>query len=321
MVSPERKTDRQLIDEATQWLVRLDAGTANEAEFLAWREADPRHSVAFAEAASAWRALGRLQGLDVDASAIDGASEPKVVRSPAIGRRAMLGGLAAGVAAAVAGGGGLLTLEAVKHSARTKVGERRTLELPDGSTAELNTDSRVRWSFDKVRAVWLEQGEMALTVVQDAARPFVVHVGDLAGSLQQGRYNVRLKASGPQFISLAGSGTIRGKADALVPLEPLRVVALGQNGPHADLMPVSEVRDAVAWQNGEIVFRGMALASAADEFNRYLQRKIVVDPSVAEVRLGGRFQVNDLPSFLSSLQGAFGIRVTSTDRGYLLTAA
>jgi transmembrane sensor len=316
MVSPERKTDRQLIDEATQWLIGLDAGTADEAAFLAWREANPRHSVAFAEAASAWRALGRLQGLGADTAP---EREP-ARRAPVIGRRQMLGGLAAGVVAAVTGGGGVLMLEAVKHSARTKVGERRTLQLPDGSTAELNTDSRVRWSFDKVRAVWLEQGEMALTVVQDAARPFVVHVGDLAGDLQEGRYNVRLKASGPQFISLAGRGTIKGKADAVVPLEPLRAVALNQAGPHADQMPVSDVRDAVAWQNGEIVFRGMALASAAEEFNRYLQRKIVVDPSVAQVQLGGRFQVNDLPAFLSSLQGAFGIRVTSTDQGYLLTA-
>jgi transmembrane sensor len=317
MVSPERKTDRQLIDEATQWLVGLDVGAANEAEFLAWREADPRHSVAFAEAASAWRALGRLRGLD--AGAIEGTTERGPARpAPAIGRRWVLGGLAAGVAAVA--GGGVVMLEAVTHGARTKVGERRTLQLPDGSTAELNTDSRVRWSFDRVRAVWLEQGEIALTVVQDVARPFVVHVGDLAGSLQQGRYNVRLKASGPQFISLAGSGTIRGGADAVAPLEPLRAVAAAQSGPRADQMAVSEVRDAVAWQNGEIVFRGMALASAAEEFNRYLQRKIVVDPSVAEVRLGGRFQVNDLPSFLSSLESAFGIRVTATDRGYLLTA-
>jgi transmembrane sensor len=217
--------------------------------------------------------------------------------------------------------GGAVLLGWGRHRVRTVIGERRTLQLPDGSSAVLNTDTRISWSFDGVRALWLEQGEVAVMVVEDAARPFMVYAGGLVGRLQQGRYNVRLGESGPRFLALAGQGVIAGHAASPVRLQPLQAVVANKGGPHADAMSGADARDLVAWQSGEIIFRGMPLDQAAAEFNRYLQRKIVVDPSVASIRLGGRFQVDDLPSFLASLQGSFGIHVQASDRGYLLTAA
>ena len=318
-MAPER-TDRQLIDEAARWLARMDAGTASEAEFAAWRDADPRRAVAFAEVASAWRAVGRLRGLDEGESLADGApgSAPEAVN---VGRRRILGGGLAAAVAIAGGGATMLLLDRGRRRVRTVVGERRTVQLPDGSSAELNTDSRISWSFDKVRALWLEQGEVAVTVVDDASRQFLVHAGGLVGRLQQGRYNVRLRDNGPQFISLAGQGLIAGKTAAPVRLQPLQTVVADRDAVRADAMTGLDAQDVVAWQSGEIIFRGMPLGLAAAEFNRYLQNKIVVDPAVASIRLGGRFQVDDLPSFLSSLHGSFGIRVQSSERGYLLTAA
>lgn len=44
-----------LREEAIDWLVKLDCGTADEQAFQSWREADPRRAAAFAEVAAAWR--------------------------------------------------------------------------------------------------------------------------------------------------------------------------------------------------------------------------------------------------------------------------
>ncbi len=45
-------------------------------------------------------------------------------------------------------------------------------------------------------------------------------------------------------------------------------------------MTNASAQDIVAWQSGEIVFDGMPLGRAVAEFNRYLDRKIIVgDPS------------------------------------------
>ena len=251
-MAPER-TDRQLIDEAARWLARMDAGAADEAEFAAWRDADPRRAVAFAEVASAWRGLGRLRGLDEGEGGL-----PEPAAEPAnLGRRRLLGGGLAAAVAIAGGGATMLLLDRGRRRVRTVVGERRTVQLPDGSSAELNTDSRISWSFDKVRSLWLEQGEVAVTVVDDASRLFMVHAGGLVGHLQKGRYNVRLRDTGPQFISLAGQGLIAGKATAPpVRLQPLQTVVADKDAARADRMTGLDAQDVVAWQSGEIIFRG-----------------------------------------------------------------
>lgn len=44
-----------LSDEAIQWLIALDCGSADTEAFEAWRSADPRHAAAFAQVAATWR--------------------------------------------------------------------------------------------------------------------------------------------------------------------------------------------------------------------------------------------------------------------------
>jgi transmembrane sensor len=41
-------SNERLIDQAALWYARLDSGEASLSEFEAWRDADPRHAVAFA---------------------------------------------------------------------------------------------------------------------------------------------------------------------------------------------------------------------------------------------------------------------------------
>lgn len=48
----------QLIDEAAIWYAELDSGVANVGKFEAWRDANPRHALAFAQV------LGTLMLLD-----------------------------------------------------------------------------------------------------------------------------------------------------------------------------------------------------------------------------------------------------------------
>lgn len=53
--------------------------------------------------------------------------------------------------------------------AETTAGERRRIRLPDGTMAELNTRSQLRWSrFDTQQRLWLDQGEIALDIPKDA---------------------------------------------------------------------------------------------------------------------------------------------------------
>ncbi|HJV42267.1 FecR family protein [Caulobacter sp.] len=291
-----------LIAQASEWLARLDAGRASPEAFEAWRDADPRRAAAFAEVASAWSKLDALRG-----------AEPR--QPPVTSRRAWLGGglaLAAGVAgAAYLGRDQLLRARTV-----TGVGERRTLALPDGSSVELNTDTEIFWRVDRRgRSLWLERGEVALTIAHDALRPFQLFTKQGLARLASGQFNVRLRPTALDLIVLAGRVTVKaagGEAQAAVETatDSRQVLAISDGGVAVAAAPEAEVQNVQAWRRGEIVFEGQKLADAVEEYNRYLTRKLVIeDPKVGALRLGGRFLTGDPESFLDALRTTFGLRI------------
>lgn len=305
-MGPTGDQDRDaLIAQASEWLARLDAGRTTERELDAWREADPRRAAAFAQVAAAWSRLDVLRTAD----ALPPAPEPRV------SRRAWLAGGGA-LAASLAGGAYLGRDQLLRTGLATDVGERRTFTLPDGSSVELNTDTKISWRFDrKRRRFWLERGEAALTVAQDAFRPFeLVTVRGLA-RLAAGQFNARLRPAGLDLIVLAGQAAVEtasasaqvGVASAGAARQVLEIT--DQRIDVADARE-AEVQSVQAWRRGEIVFEGQALSVAVEEYNRYLTRKLVVDDArAAKLRLGGRFLTGDPDSFLRALRTTFGLRI------------
>ncbi|WP_343699063.1 FecR domain-containing protein [Caulobacter sp.] len=294
-----------MIAQASEWLARLDAGRTTERELDDWREADPRRAAAFAQVAAAWSRLDVLRTAD----ALPPARELRV------SRRGWLAGGGA-LAASLVGGVYLGRDHLLRTGVSTDVGERRTFTLPDGSSVELNTDTRIAWRFDrKRRRLWLERGEAALTVAQDALRPFeLVTVRGLA-RLAAGQFNARLRPAGLDLIVLAGQAAVEtvsasaevGVASAAAARQVLEIT--DQRIDVADARE-AEVQSVQAWRRGEIVFEGQSLSAAVEEYNRYLTRKLVVDDTrAANLRLGGRFLTGDPDSFLRALRTTFGLRI------------
>ncbi|KQV57638.1 MULTISPECIES: FecR domain-containing protein [unclassified Caulobacter] len=300
-----------LIAQASDWLARLDAGRAVPEDFEAWRAVDPRRAAAFAEVAAAWSRLDALRDV-----------EPRT--RPAVTRRAWLGGglaLAAGVAgAAYVGRDQLLRVRTV-----TGIGERRTLALPDGSSVELNTDTIVAWRFDRQRRrLWLERGEIALTIAHDALRPFELFTHEGLARLASGQFNARLRPAGLDLIVLAGRAAIKtaaGEAEAAVEAatDARQALAVSAAGVSVAAAPEAEVQNVQAWRRGEIVFEGQRLTEAVEEYNRYLTRKLVIeDPKVGALRLGGRFLTDNPETFLEALRTTFGLRIIADDPSRIL---
>jgi len=301
MDEAEEGSNRLLIGVAADWLAALDSGSVSREAFEAWRNADPCHALAFAEVSARWQQLGQLPNLAIPTVR----AEPPQAAQP--DRRQFLA-RAASVAALLATGGGAVFLwKGRGHEVTTAVGERRTIPLPDGSSIELNTDSRLRWAFGHERTVWLLQGEAALTIAMDAARPFVVHAADAVAHLAQGRFNLRLDGRDAAFIALAGLGQVSaGRAD--LALAPGQSVSAADGTAHHRAIDTATANDLTAWRNGEIVLDGMSLDQAVSEFNRYLARKLVVgDAALGALRLGGRFHIDDPRSFLQALKASFDI--------------
>jgi transmembrane sensor len=321
----ESKDRREaLIAEASVWMARLDAGQADEREFEAWRDADPRRAAAFAEVAHTWNRLSVLRG-HVEPAETERDSE----RAARPSRRAML--QAAGVIGFAAVGAGLFAPRVfARNRASTGVGERRSLVLEDGSRVELNTDTAVAWRLQRdLREVWLERGQAAFSVADDRTRPFVLRAHRIDTRLSPGQFDARLREGALDLTILSGraqpqrpiptaSSATADVREAVGPssllITPTRIV----DRPLSD----ADVNSTTSWRRGEIVFDGEPLGSAVQEYNRYLTRKLVIgDRKLASLRLGGRFMTSNPDGFLTALNQAFGVHAVEGEQNQLLLTA
>jgi len=310
-IDPEQR-HADLIDEAAEWLAALDSGSARISAFEAWRAADPRHAVAFAEVAGSWRDLDalRVTQSDLPPPPLTDLAEDKPRR-----RRHFLKATAGAVAVAVAAMGGGFAYRAIaRGKAETAVGERKTVPVAKGIAVDLNTDSCIYWRDATPAALWLERGEVAIRL--DAGRALDLRTPGGQFRLAPGTYNARLRGAACELAVVSGS-----IADARGVKATAGEVALATRGMLERRAEAADLARITDWQNDTLVLNGESLDYALAEINRYQPHKIMIgDPALARLRLGGTFATRDPAEFLSALRSSFGVRATiGTDGGIVLT--
>lgn len=325
-----------LNQEAADWFARLqrDASPEAAAAFEAW-VAQPAHAVAYARVEATWERSGRL------AAAIPQKQDKAAKAQPAFVTRRMAAGVAIGLALAGAAGGGVaLWSSAGGERHGTRVGERRTVVLADGSRVTLNTASLIAVEFTpEGRHVRLIEGEASFDVAKDKTRPFVVEAGEAQVHAVGTAFNIRLRGEVAEVTVTEGVVAVRDRGRAaerlgVAPPPAVRAeapyVAAGSGvvvgaGAVAEVALDSEtLRGRTLWQDGLIELNGETLEQAAAEFNRYSKRKLVVgDPRLASLRVGGAFGVDESDKFVAALQSGFGVRVVEGAGGvvYLVPGA
>lgn len=313
VTTEEQPSRQQLMDEAADWLARLDSGAAKPADFEAWRNADPRRASAFVQIANAAQALDRAKPV-----------LRTYPRPDEVHRRGFLF-VGLSISAAVLAGGAAVMWSTRRAVASTLVGQRRSVTLPNGAGLELNTDSKAAWrvSNDGMQ-VWLERGEIAL-IIRQPEQACILHTDDNIADIGVGRVNARLRGKMLDLTVLSGQSTVRAKAGAASmgpgKSPPLVVRANEAVLSNADrqvvrALDIQDVQFLAGWPQGELAFEGQTLDTAVAEYNRYLSHKIIIaDPSLASVKLGGRFSSADPSVFLEALNSSFGIRASTDDTG------
>ena len=297
-------------EEAALWHARLDSGTADEREFEAWRNADPRHAVAFARINATADVLDTLKGLQL--------TDQKTATPATVPSRRQLFLGAAGCLA-LAGGFSLWAVTNSRAQASTRVGDKKSVTLPDGSQLTLNTDSKASWKFDdKERRIWLDRGEIGVVVASDK-RPCLIHAGTGVVRLTEGDLNARLREKTLDVTVLKGACILSKGGQNAQQVQAGEAALAGPMNVHVRPVTPSDLQFASGWRQGELVLDGQTLGVVIEEYNRYLDDKIVIaDPSLTSLRLGGRFNTRDPKDFLTALQSSFGIHVSQGDGGSFL---
>jgi transmembrane sensor len=302
---------------AADWLAREDRGLTprEHAAMQAWLEESSRNRVAYLRLKGAWDRADRLAALRAPRHA---PLEVGIGRPP---HWKLLGKLlaAAVVLLALMAGGVFHFLNRPPPSSAqiyvTGIGANRQVRLADGSHMELNTDTRVHAEVTSTaRTVTLDSGEAYFDVVHDATRPFVVYAGnrritdlgtrfsvyrkgdDVRVTVQEGRVRVDLldgPAVASPVVAEAGHAVIaRGAETLLISKSP------------------GDIANDLSWRGGMLVFNQQTLAEAAEQFNRYNRRRIVVEGGARKIRIGGSFRKDNVAGFAALLHQGFGLTVS-----------
>lgn len=292
-----------------------------------WRLAGPDEPTAFPGPYAADDALRRLRRATTDrlpgsgrpARAPSRAARPRRRRS-----RALLMAAAAVVAVLV---GVAWWMQPVTQTA--PLGQRLAVELPDGSRAELNSGTALRYArrLGAARRVVLI-GEAFFDVAKDAERPFIVETHDAAVQVLGTRFGVRAWPGEPEGGTAVAveSGRVR-LAPAAAPAQSVTLAAgeawrIGEAGTAEVGPPPATVGDAIAWRRGDLVFRDRPLAVILADIERRFAVQVMVDPATIRQR---RFSVElrqppSAEAVVRDLAGALGLHYRETADGYALSA-
>jgi transmembrane sensor len=333
---------------AADWLVKRTSGTwssQEQAELNAWVEASLAHRIAYLRIEAVWNQTGRLQALAAGAAPnavpprgawLDTGSLP-IAHPPAkpsegeiavrsVWKRNRVAALAASFMVLFAAAGAVgYVLWPLGGRYATSVGGMETVPLDDGSQITLNTDTRLRVAINPAqRLIELDKGEAYFEVAKDPARPFIVAAGGKRVIAVGTRFSVRRHVNDIEVIVTEGS--VRIEEEQKLP-DTAKLISAGAiaRTRHGTVVvenePPAQIENHLSWRSGYLVFRDTPLAEAVAEFNRYNDRKIVIeDPAIAAMQVGGNFKSDSTDVFLWMLRNGFPVEVDQKGEDIVLKA-
>jgi transmembrane sensor len=335
----------QIQDQAAAWADALHQSGDDPAvrrDFERWRDSDPEHAEIYDRIDRGYRITRGIEGSGAHA----GLRQETLARVAGYRRRRRQRTAAAVAASVIAVIAVAFTLSddtwselqyqqaRAGHAVmgetlyRTAIGERRIVNLEDGSTLTLNTDSRavVRYR-DHTRNVALLQGQGLFEVAHDPARPFVVQAGERKVTALGTAFDIRLSQDGVAVTLIQGRVAVENTAplSGLMPDSAARARKATNQFPGDQLIataadadaPVihkTDLRRATSWREGRLLFENENLAQAVAEVNRYGGRRIVLDdPTLGTLRISGAFKTGNPDAFLDTLSWHLPIRIVGSD--------
>lgn len=274
-------SDDLLREDARLWAIRVrDPAFSDWDGFADWLERDPAHNAAYEAALDD---LERVDALfDVPPAPLPSPVPTRVApaRAP---RRWRAPVAAAGVALLAAGGGWLALDHRAPQEYATAPGERRTVDLADGSRIVLNGGTRLTFDAARPREIAMTEGEALFEVRHDQAHPFVVTTGDGTRLVDVGTvFNVVQRGGALDVAVAEGAVDYRGGGAAIR-------LAAGDMLSRASAR-AAPVRRAVdpgvvgGWRTGLLQFTDAPLRIVAADLARNLGRPVAIDDDALAAR-------------------------------------
>ena len=222
----------------------------------------------------------------------------------------------------------------------TDIGTQSEITLDDGSHLILNSNSQIEVKYTKsARDILLLKGEVFFEVAKNKTRPFNVYVANGRVQAVGTAFNIDISNKNELNV-LVTEGKIafgyKKTADtSMTDVAKMEDIAFMEKGDFMSIesyatfesvkrtittkiveLSQNDIQNKQVWQNGEVTFAGETLAEAIEELKRYSTLKIeVVDPSLNEIRIGARFHIDQIETFLQTLEDNFNLVVQKNVNG------
>lgn len=308
--------DAILREQAQHWVARLAGGDVDEAQLSAleaWLASDQRHALAFARERALWQDLHAAFDRPVSSNDLPSGVEILPLR------RHLRWSVPAAIAASLAFFMALPSLMLdLRSDHRSAIGEVRSIALPDGTTAMLDSGAALSVDFDdKQRIVHLLAGR-AWFDVRHEGRPFLVEAergmtrdigtsfevdrkeGSVEIGVTQGVVQVR-SPDGTQGLPMHAGERMRYSASELSALPAV---------PTSQLAP---------WRRGEILLDRQPIRAAIAELARYRSASVwAVGDFSKEAPISGMFLIERPEEALQTLVRMRQLRVIRLPGGHMI---
>lgn len=296
---------QRLFEQAVAWFIELQSENCAEnrrRRFQAWLDADEAHRQAYQEAEALWSNLNALKTASVPGLADARAARPQRRVSAGAGLSALL------LASLLAGW--WQDYSAPSLSYETGLGERRHIDLADGSQLELNAQTRltVRLSWLR-RRIELQEGEVLFTVAHQSLRPFEVEAGKLVIEDIGTVFDVKKRPEAGAVSVLEGEVELRTGQEWFG--ERLKAGFVRRIGKDGHLLPAekTDAEQTEAWTQGRLLFDHTPLSEVTAELERHHPVRFrFADPALARQTLSGNFDAADLEPFLQAIEKILPLR-------------
>lgn len=295
------------VDLALEWLLQIQQNPEDGQlrERLAdWLASDDAHLIAYRKVEKVWGITGQLPLKQHPVESLSPVSTMQPARSVPNRRRRLARAIAAAAACCTLA----LLVQHLYPTLRadvvTATGERREVQLPDGSQLSLDAQSSIAFDFaDGRREVRILGGQAYFEVVKDSAHPFRVLTDQLSITVTGTAFNVD---SIRQRVNVTeGSVRVSGPHSAETSLLPGQGVELSPEGAmQSNDQPIGQV---AAWRQGRLILRQERIADAVDALRPYCRDVLLLrDKEFGEKRITGVYDLEDPDNALRAILRTHG---------------
>ena len=360
---------KEIEAQAALWIMRAednDMSAAQQQEFQTWLISSYKHREAYTKLAALWGSLDILEELNDHAAAVDHQQSPKntaktsgptlwerliglrpFITARALSARALGQSLSAEPSAPELSVSAFATIALIgilglsyqiinnlnqlhQGSYITALGEQQTINLPDGSAIQINTNSQVDVTYtETARIIRLVSGEAYFDVAPNKQKPFSVYAGNGVVTAVGTAFSVFLRnekidvivEEGSVALASRPSGSNLSETNSIAqansqPQAPLGVITAGQKAifektvESLDMVAPATIQRKLSWRQGRLAFAGEPLAEVVASVSRYTDVTIDIDdPSLRELPIAGSFNVGEVDAMIEALEIMIDLRI------------